>query len=310
MSTAKVQTIELPRDGIAVPWLAFGTGTALRTNENVADIAKLAIAQGFRHLDGAQAYKNEDALGNAIATSGVPRSELFVTTKLSALAEGESVEASLRGSLARLKLDHVDLFLLHDPQQHSSTPGRLKAVWKEIVAAKKKGLAKSVGVSNFNVKLLNEIIADDTEVPSVNQIEFHPWVYQQLEPLLAYHAQHGIVTASYGGLTPILPTRAGKDASLADAQTRLVEALDKIAAARAEEAGYAVSQNQVLLKWLQQLGVIAVTTSTKESRLKEYVATEALPALTETEAWELQAAIEGVHYRSFMFFKYMEDQEP
>lgn len=155
-------------DGKQIPWLGFGTGTALYSKDAEAAI-RVAIANGIVHLDGAQMYQNEDSLGNGIASSGKPRSELFVTTKLGKLPEGKTVRDTLVESLKKLKLDYVDLFLIHMPIHHE---GKLKAVWKEFEELQKEGLAKSIGVSNFRIKDFEELLDGANVVPAVNQVSF------------------------------------------------------------------------------------------------------------------------------------------
>ena len=128
-----------------------------------------AINAGFTHLDGAQAYGNEESLGAGIAAAGKPREQLFVTTKLNTPAEGMSVRDKLVESLTKLRLDYVDLFLIHTPV-HFPKPWRLKEVWKQMEALKKEGLTRSIGVSNFRVAQLREVLDDAEFPPSVNQV--------------------------------------------------------------------------------------------------------------------------------------------
>ena len=166
--TMSQHTIKL-NDGREIPWLAFGTGTALYTKD-AENAVTAAIRKGFIHLDGAQMYQNEDSLGRAIVAAGVPREKLFVTTKLAQLREGQTVRDSLSESLKRLQLDHVDLFLIHMPTWYE---GRLKDIWKQFEALKEEGLAKSIGVSNFRIRDLQELGLEDGSVrfpPSVNQV--------------------------------------------------------------------------------------------------------------------------------------------
>lgn len=125
-------------DSNAAPWIAYGTGTALYTKD-ATDFVKIAINSGFIHLDGAQVYGNEDTLGAGIKLSGKPRSELYVTTKLGKLNDGETVKQSLQKSLKRLDVEYVDLFLIHTPSHHA---GNLNKVWKELEGLKYDGLAK------------------------------------------------------------------------------------------------------------------------------------------------------------------------
>lgn len=156
-------------DGTAAPWLGFGTGTALYSKD-CADLVSLAIATGVTHLDGAQAYNNEDSLGTGIKASGKSRSELYVVTKLGGLKDGQTVKDSLQQSLKKLGLDYVDLFLIHSPLAYE---GRRKAIWKEMEGVKKEGLAKSIGVSNFRENHLEEILDGATIIPAVNQVGAH-----------------------------------------------------------------------------------------------------------------------------------------
>ena len=160
-------TIRIPlNDGTQIPWLGFGTGTALFRQDAEAAV-KTAIACGFVHLDGAQMYGNEDSLGAGIAASGKPRSELFVTTKLDKLPKGATVRSTLADSLKKLRLDYVDLFLIHMPTHH---PGRLAQVWKEFEALQRESLTRSIGVSNFSVRDLEELLEGANVVPAVNQV--------------------------------------------------------------------------------------------------------------------------------------------
>ncbi|RDX56784.1 Aldo/keto reductase [Lentinus brumalis] len=278
-------------DGKQIPWLGFGTGTALYSKDAEAAI-RVAIANGIVHLDGAQMYQNEDSLGNGIASSGKPRSELFVTTKLGKLPEGKTVRDTLVESLKKLKLDYVDLFLIHMPIHHE---GKLKAVWKEFEELQKEGLAKSIGVSNFRIKDFEELLDGANVVPAVNQIEYHPYVYKATAPLLEFQKKHNIVATSYGGLTPIVRQKGGPvDPVLASITQRLTK-----------DAGKNVTEGQVLGLWLRSQGIPEITTSSKEERVKEYVATQTLPDLTPEEVNAITEAGSKVHHRAFC--KWLDD---
>ena len=156
-------------DGRQIPFIGFGTGTALY-QKDAENSVKLALACGVVHLDGAQLYQNEDSLGDAVVASGVPRASLFVTTKLGKVPEGKTVRDTLVESLKKLKMDYVDLFLIHMPIHHA---GRLAQVWKEFEAIQKEGLARSIGVSNFRVKDYEELMQGATVTPAVNQVREH-----------------------------------------------------------------------------------------------------------------------------------------
>ena len=155
-------------DGSRIPWLAFGTGTALY-KQDAADHVRLAIENNITHLDGAQVYNNEDSLGAGIKASGKPRSELFIVTKLHSLQTGETIKESLKVSLAKLGLDYVDLFLIHSPYE-ARNEKKLSQWWEGMEEVKHAGLAKSIGVSNFYVEDLKVILETAKVVPSVNQV--------------------------------------------------------------------------------------------------------------------------------------------
>lgn len=163
-----ISTLTL-NDGSNVPWIAFGTGTAL-FNKDATQAIVVAIQNGFTHLDGAQMYRNEDTLGAGIVAAGKPRSELYITTKLATLAPSETPKSALEESLKKLGVSYVDLYLVHSPKQHAT---RLKEVWKGMEEAKKAGLTKSIGVSNFTADHLKEILEVATIPPAVNQVEIH-----------------------------------------------------------------------------------------------------------------------------------------
>lgn len=245
-----------------------------------------AINAGFTHLDGAQLYDNEEYLGAGIAATGKPRDQLFITTKLGKPAEGKTVRDTLVQSLKKLQLDYVNLFLIHTPLQF---PGRLKDVWKEMEALKKEGLTRSIGVSNFRAAQLREIL-DVAEVPpSINQIEFHPYVYENVLPTLKLQKQYGIVTASYGGLSPIFRFSGGP----------LDPVLTSIAKRISDTTGKSFNEAQVLYLWQREKGVVIVTTTTKESRLVEYLNTFDAQRLTDAEIAAIDEAGAKEYHRQF-----------
>lgn len=166
VATSLVDLRSSLNDGNQVPWMAFGTGTSLR-QKNAQNPVENAIANGFTHIDGAQMYENEESLGVAIRASGTPRSALFVTTKLDRLQPDQTAKTALQVSLKKLGLEYVDLYLVHVPGHHA---GRLKEVWKMMEECKRERLAKSIGVSNFEVAHLQEILEGAEFPPSVNQV--------------------------------------------------------------------------------------------------------------------------------------------
>ena len=168
-----MKTISLA-DGTLVPHIAFGSGTALLRQDCTSNVLS-ALEAGFRHIDTAQRYENEEFVGKALRTflsshPDVKRTDLFITTKFLSLEEGQTVEESLRGSLQKLGLDYVDSFLIHAPIGWEKRQGGLTEVWREMVEVKRKGLARTIGVSNFNRKQLEEVISIGLETPAVNQV--------------------------------------------------------------------------------------------------------------------------------------------
>jgi 2,5-diketo-D-gluconate reductase A len=185
-----VPTVRL-NDGAEIPQFGFGvfqipaeeTGTAVRT----------ALDAGYRHIDTAQMYGNEAEVGRAIAESGVPREETFVTTKLDNGCHAyDAALGALDESLRRFGFDHVDLFLIHWPRPQE---GRYVETWTALEKLKADGKATSIGVSNFTVEHLDRLADRTGTVPAVNQIELHPQFPQVA--LRAYHAEHGIATEAW-----------------------------------------------------------------------------------------------------------------
>ena len=162
----RVSTLAL-NDGHNVPWMAFGTGSVFYYKDVTKAVAT-AIRNGFTHLDGGQVYLNEETLGAGIIASGKPRSELYITTKFTpSVPASETPKSALEKSLKKLRVTYVDLYLIHNPDNHV---GKLKEVWKGMEETKKAGLARSIGVSNFTVDHLEEILQVATIIPAVNQV--------------------------------------------------------------------------------------------------------------------------------------------
>ncbi|KAF2274305.1 aldo-keto reductase family 1 member C13 [Westerdykella ornata] len=258
-------------DGTSMPMLAYGTGTAwyktgdeARVDTAVVDAVKTAIRLGFRHLDGAEMYKTETELGIAIQESGVAREELT---------------QALRTSLKKLRVDYVDLYLIHSPFW-AQTPTDLQTAWSTMENLKHLGLTKSIGVSNFLPAHLSTILQTARIPPACNQIEFHP--YLQHPDLLALHKAHAIATVAYAPLTAATKAKPGP--------------ADGILKALAKK--YGVSEAEVSLRWCIDQDVVAVTTSGKEQRLSDYLRVARFK-LTPREVDEVNEAGRGRHFRGF-----------
>ncbi|KAG6856967.1 hypothetical protein H0H87_011637 [Tephrocybe sp. NHM501043] len=273
-------------DGNQIPGIGFGSGS-VNKGKDVTDIVHQAIEAGFSHLDTAQAYQNEESVGEALRESGLAREELFVTTKYSSGLIRNSFDESLRKVCVsgltlisrhpnpnipiQLGLTYVDLYLIHHPR---TVLPDFEGSWRSFEKIKEDGLAKSVGVSNFDVEDLRAVVKIARIKPAVNQIEFHPYTYTKHKPLLEYAAKHGIVIEAYSSLAPITKFRGGP-----------VDAPVEAAAKRLD-----ITSNQVIFAWVRAKGAVIVTTSSKKERLEEYLAVADLPPLTDEEIQAIDEA--------------------
>ncbi|KAL7624424.1 hypothetical protein AAE478_005988 [Parahypoxylon ruwenzoriense] len=275
-----IPTLKL-NDGNEIPMIAYDLGTARfeDSSEKLVELIVTAIKSGFHYLDGAEHYNNEKELGLAIKQSGVPRSELFVTTKLWQVKT--DVRTAFDASLDRLGLDYVDLYLVHWPQI-ADTPERLQRIWAEVEAIRESGRAKSIGVSNFLQQHLETLLATARIPPAVNQIEYHP--YLQHGALLDYHRAHNIATAAYSPLAAVRKApRPGPT--------------DEIYASLASK--YGVSESDVALRWCIDQGIVVITTSSNEQRLKGYLSNVPSFKLTSAEVEEIARLGKQRHFRGF-----------
>jgi len=225
---------------------SFGLGTFRLKGQVVIDSVRQALELGYRHIDTAQIYGNEAEVGQAIAESGVPRSELFVTTKVwtESLSKDKLVP-SLEESLRKLRLDHVDLALIHWPSPAGAVP--LADSLGALQAAQRQGLSKHIGVSNFTVKLLQQAIdLVGAKAIATNQIELHP--YLQSPKLVAFAREKGIHLTSYMTLA------YGKVLG------------DPLITAIAKARGWTPAQ--VVLAWALQRGFAVIPSSTKRENLQ------------------------------------------
>ncbi|TQS34186.1 hypothetical protein Golomagni_05439 [Golovinomyces magnicellulatus] len=284
-------SVEL-NDGNHIPMLAFGIGTSqFRKGDQVdKDLVKLivdAVHLGYRHLDGAEGYGNEEELGLAIKKCKVPREELFVTTKVSA-TEKKSASDALDLSLKKLGQSYVDLYLLHGPW-FADTKEELQQRWAEMEAIKASGRAKSIGVSNFLPEHLEPILEVAKVRPAINQIEFHP--YLQRRELVAYLKKNRIAISAYSPLTPITSAKNGP-----------VDAIWEELAKK-----YGVSVSEIGLRWCIDQGLIPITTSSKVERLQRYFSMIPKIKLTPKEVEDIAEQGKSKNYRGFWVKKYGED---
>ncbi|MDT5215020.1 MAG: 2,5-diketo-D-gluconate reductase [Mycobacterium sp.] len=241
-SAAAIPNVAL-NDENAIPALGIGVGELSDADTERAVSAALEI--GVRLIDTAAAYGNEAAVGKAIAASGIPRAEIFVTTKLATEDQGYTTgQEALKASLKRLGMDYVDLYLIHWP---AGDTGRYVHSYGGMLKAKDVGDTKSVGVCNFMPDDLTNVMDLCFSVPTVNQIELHPLLNQA--SMRAFHAEHGIATEAYG------PLGVGK---LLDNPT-----VTSIA------AEYGKSPSQVLIRWSLQLGNVVIPRSSSPERIAE-----------------------------------------
>ncbi|HET8708682.1 MAG TPA: aldo/keto reductase [Candidatus Saccharimonadales bacterium] len=240
-----MQTYELA-NGQKIPAIGFGTWE-VKPSDTV-DAVRAAIADGYRLIDTAKIYGNEREVGEAVEFVDVPREELFITTKLWNEDQGyDSTRQAFETSMEKLGLDYLDLYLIHWP-----ATARRSDSWRAMSELCDEGLVKAIGVSNFTVRHLEELKSDSLPVPHVNQVEFHPFIYEQQKELLEYCKQHDILIEAYSPLS-----RAVKLDN---------EAINRIA----DRSGK--SPSQVILRWCLQHGTVPLPRSTNPEHIKENIA--------------------------------------
>lgn len=235
MTTQKIPTTTL-RPDVTIPMLGFGTWQI--TGTAAYDAVRTALELGYRHIDTARMYGNEDQVGSAVADSGLDRGQVFITTKLPP-NEAADPQGSLDASLAGLGTDYVDLWLIHWPP-----PGSSPDVWAHFVDAQREGKVRAIGVSNYSLDQIDELTAATGVTPAINQIPWSPSDHDAA--LVDGHRRRGVVLEGYSAL---------KRTNLGD------PVLTEIA------ARHDVSPAQVVMRWHLDTGVVVIPKSVHRDRI-------------------------------------------
>ncbi|GAA4740232.1 aldo/keto reductase [Flavisolibacter ginsenosidimutans] len=237
-----MQAVKL-NNGVEMPILGFGVFQVKDLSECERSVVD-AIETGYRLIDTAQSYENEEAVGNAIKRSGVAREELFITTKVWIQSNGyEGTKKAFETSLKKLQLDYLDLYLIHQPY------GDVYGEWRAMQDLYKEGKVRAIGVSNFQPDRLVDLIIHNKVIPAVNQIETHPF-HQQTETQ-KFLQENNVQIESWG------PFAEGKNDIF---QNELLLSIGK---------KHHKSVAQVILRWLTQRGIVAIPKSVRKERMEE-----------------------------------------
>ncbi|CAF0826190.1 unnamed protein product [Rotaria sordida] len=253
-------TLTLSSLKTAIPRIGYGTGTKWYSGDNSKPIDKnlvqaihVALSVGYRHLDAAEMYGTDTSIGEAIRTQSIPRNKLFITSKV--YRNIENIEQACLDSLSRLDIDYLDLWLMHSPYFDRNKIS-LEQAWKQMEKLFENGKVKAIGVSNFQKNHLEELLALKPKIkPAVNQIELHPYVYEASREVIEYCKSNEIAIESYSPLGSLIYKPGGP----------VDEVVEKLA------KKYNRSPAQILLKWNLKKGDIAVTTSSKQERLEDFL---------------------------------------
>lgn len=227
-------------NGVKMPWFGLGVFKVQEGSE-VVESVKAALRNGYKSIDTAAVYRNEEGVGQAIKEAGVPREELFITTKVWNSDQGyESTLQAFKTSMEKLGLDYLDLYLIHWP-----VAGKYKETWKALEKLYKDGRVRAIGVSNFHVHHLKDLMADAEIKPMVNQVEYHPHLAQT--ELLEFCKAEGIQMEAWS------PLKQGELLS----EPTIVEIAEK----------HKKSPAQVILRWDLQNEVVTIPKSVKEHRI-------------------------------------------
>ena len=229
-------------NGFKMPWLGFGV-FQINDGQEVAQAVGNALEIGYRSIDTAAVYKNERGVGKAIRESGIPREDIFLTTKVwNDAMRAKRTLAAFEESLARLETDYVDLYLVHWPVE-----GCYQETWQDMEKIYQSGRAKAIGVSNFLIHHLEDILRDSQIIPSVNQVEFHPFLVQS--ELLTFCQKHKIQVEAW---SPLMQGQIVNE-----------QAVQKLA------EKYQKTPAQIVLRWDLQHEVVTIPKSTHSNRITE-----------------------------------------
>lgn len=233
-------------NGVKMPQLGYGVFKV--PEEEVYEAVLTALKAGYRSIDTAMVYQNEAGVGRAIRDSGIPREEIFLTTKVWNKDQGyEETLAAFESSLAKLGVDYVDLYLIHWPMPKTD---RYVETWKALEKLYAEKKTRAIGVSNFHVPHLERLLAETEIVPAVNQIELHPYLSQQ--EIRDYCEAHGIIVEAWS------PLMKGRDALSDPVITSIAESHGKTPA-------------QVILRWHLEHGIVAIPKSVTPHRIAENI---------------------------------------
>ena len=228
-------------NGVKMPWLGFGTYRAENGAELIESV-KEALGIGYRHIDTASFYGNEEEVGIAIKESGVPREEIFLVSKIWMSDHGyEKTLQAFKTSIKKLGTDYLDLYLIHWPQSLN------KETWKALEKLYKEGYIRAIGVSNFTSKHLKDLLEDVEIIPAVNQVEFHPKLVQN--ELMEFCKKYNIQLEAWSPLMRGLIFQLPLFQQLSQKYERTI--------------------SQIVLRWDLQMGVVTIPKSTTLTRIKE-----------------------------------------
>mmetsp|Transcript_25021 Transcript_25021/g.83527 ORF Transcript_25021/g.83527 Transcript_25021/m.83527 type:complete len:303 (-) Transcript_25021:62-970(-) len=259
-------TRALMRDGASIPLIGFGT--YLLSPEQAKAAVLEALRVGYRHIDTAEGYKTESHVGEALRESGVPREEVFITSKVfpgnpvwhQAPKTFDGCIAACEGSLARLGTSYLDLYLIHAPFCQAE---RLEQ-WRALLELQRLGSVRSVGVSNYAVAHLEEIRAAGLTMPAVNQVEMHPFCSQA--KLCEYMAAHKVLPVAYSSLAPLSSWREGQPSGKQSRGANMIGGQPPFPDLASR---HGASEAQILLRWAVQKGFPVLPKSASPERIRQ-----------------------------------------